>query len=478
MKTNSQTCHSSSRRAPALVSCPRHVPDGTLLSYWLIALCFAFPARAEIPEPDNVLWGIVTLAGQPVTAADTTVVIQARKTANGPVVASYRMGEAPAYGDLYSLRVPIEVFLPLTDTNASRLGGLIYLSVRDDSGVRVTRNTSIPSRGKLTRVDFVELDTDGDGLPDSWEQRYFGSNTGANSNADGDNDGRNNRDEFLAGTDPTRADGRHPADIFPADNAIDFDEFDTYANAWFHGDPWTASPTNIPIAYATRAAFLWLAGETYRFTNAPPNTNAPLWWVNTTPLPGYVVGSNHLSSVLPATHHGAQPLAITLLVTPADSIYVHAIEDELPAGWTVLTISHGGNYDEANRKVKWGPFFDAGQRDLTYDVLAPANTTNGFFAFIAQASFDGVNLSSAVTRSVHLTSEDRAPLFTAARLDALGPSFTLCGGPARTYVIEVSTNLTTWTTLRTVTTDAAGQYLFRPENPAQSPLGFYRFRTP
>ena len=43
-------------------------------------------------------------------------------------------------------------------------------------------------------------------------------------------------------------------------------------------------------------------------------------------------------------------------------------------GWTVLTISHGGNYDANNRKVKWGPFFDAGQRDLAYTAQPSASS--------------------------------------------------------------------------------------------------------
>jgi len=48
------------------------------------------------------------------------------------------------------------------------------------------------------------LDTDGDGLPDSWELQYFGdlSKTGSD---DPDNDGMSNLQEFVAGTDPTNA---------------------------------------------------------------------------------------------------------------------------------------------------------------------------------------------------------------------------------------------------------------------------------
>ena len=51
------------------------------------------------------------------------------------------------------------------------------------------------------------LDTDGDGLPDAWEQQYFGSLTMAASAADdSDGDGRTNQQEFEAGTNPNKAD--------------------------------------------------------------------------------------------------------------------------------------------------------------------------------------------------------------------------------------------------------------------------------
>ena len=46
------------------------------------------------------------------------------------------------------------------------------------------------------------LDTDGDGLPDSWELLYFGNLSEA-ANDDPDGDGFTNLQEFLAGTDPT-----------------------------------------------------------------------------------------------------------------------------------------------------------------------------------------------------------------------------------------------------------------------------------
>ncbi len=47
----------------------------------------------------------------------------------------------------------------------------------------------------------TNLDQDGDGLPDDWEQTYFDS-TGANPGDDPDGDGTTNLMEYLAGTNP------------------------------------------------------------------------------------------------------------------------------------------------------------------------------------------------------------------------------------------------------------------------------------
>ncbi len=46
-------------------------------------------------------------------------------------------------------------------------------------------------------------DVDGDGLPDAWEQAHFGNSTGATVNADSDNDGALNWEEYVADTVPT-----------------------------------------------------------------------------------------------------------------------------------------------------------------------------------------------------------------------------------------------------------------------------------
>ncbi|MBI4326863.1 MAG: hypothetical protein HY674_16615 [Chloroflexi bacterium] len=45
-------------------------------------------------------------------------------------------------------------------------------------------------------------DADGDGIPDSWEQQYFGSITNCAHDADPDGDGMPNLPEYLADTNP------------------------------------------------------------------------------------------------------------------------------------------------------------------------------------------------------------------------------------------------------------------------------------
>ncbi len=74
------------------------------------------------------------------------------------------------------------------------------------------------------------------------------------------------------------------------------------------------------------------------------------------------------------------------------------VEDAPPVGWTVGVIGNSGSFDPPNGKVKFGPFFDATARTLTYEVTPPANTT-GILTFVGTASVDGFNslIGGAVT---------------------------------------------------------------------------------
>lgn len=158
--------------------------------------------RAEIPEPDNVVYGTIAIDNAAITAARTDVVVEVRRTTDSPAIASYRMGSNPQVGNFYSLRLKLESLTPVFDPTASQSGVELFIVVSDASGVRAQASYTIGERGQFERLDFgtAVSDSDGDGLPDAWEAQQFGSlsqNAGSlNAN------GLTALQNFVAGTNP------------------------------------------------------------------------------------------------------------------------------------------------------------------------------------------------------------------------------------------------------------------------------------
>ena len=93
-------------------------------------------------------------------------------------------------------------------------------------------------------------------------------------------------------------------------------------------------------------------------------------------------------------------LNIQLAVRPAAQTQVHALEENVPPGFVPSGMTDGGFFDEGSRKIKWGPFFDAQTRDISYALTSPAGFA-GEVSLIGLGSFDGkdtpVGGSSTVT---------------------------------------------------------------------------------
>jgi len=65
---------------------------------------------------------------------------------------------------------------------------------------------SLSNASAVVETDTIPggTDSNGNGLPDAWERIYFGA-LGVNPNADPDGDGMSNKEEYLAGTNPTNS---------------------------------------------------------------------------------------------------------------------------------------------------------------------------------------------------------------------------------------------------------------------------------
>jgi hypothetical protein len=205
---------------------------------------------------------------------------------------------------------------------------------------------------------------------------------------------------------------RHPADNNPPDNRISIVEVTAYGGAWSKGQGWPVDPNPIPIDYVTRAGALWKGGEVYEH-NLELGA-LPLAWVNdglglqsvrSSRSRGIKLRSQWSKSravrTLPLSFQPGRTLRIGIQVTPSTGILSYALEETLPQGWRVAEINENGFFDPMGNKVRWGPFFDARPRMLSFSVN-PANEAAGAYEFEGIASFDGsrgkVTGSSQTTR--------------------------------------------------------------------------------
>jgi hypothetical protein len=267
----------------------------------------------------------------------------------------------------------------------------------------------------------------------------------------------------------------HPADRAPDDFRVSIDEVTAYGLAWRKGLRWPVDPNPIPIDYVTRAAALWKNGEAYVFN--PAFTNAPVWWTAPSNVGSTLEPKMYSLSENPAARAESrmsdsfvpnEPFLVEITARPATRTAAYAVQDQIPAGWTIEQVGQSGDFDPGTRQIKWGPYFDSNPRTFSYQA-SPSASTGRTVNFEGSASFDGVSIPISGSRqaraSIRLSSVERLP---GGQIQ-----LKLLGAREAQYVIESSTDLIRWTPL-TVVPNIDGILQFSDRSDADQPQRFYR----
>jgi 1,4-alpha-glucan branching enzyme len=187
-------------------------------------------------------------------------------------LSNYNIGGFPANGTWY---VNLNSDWPTYSADFENKGsGLVQVS---GGSARLTLGRY--SVQILSRQALPQLDSDGDGLLNGWEQQYFGDPTSTAATGDDDRDGANNLHEQAAGTDPRSAasvlkftgiesaSGRAVLQWTGGQSARQ-----VLKQATQLGGPWTPVHTNLPPTPVTNSLTIPLPGSSsayFRLEVAP-----------------------------------------------------------------------------------------------------------------------------------------------------------------------------------------------------------------
>jgi len=192
---------------------------------------------------------------------------------------------------------------------------------------------------------------------------------------------------------------------------------------------WRFGVDDLKTSIVIRGILLYLQGEQYLYDGQIP-TEA-LRWSPITRMPNAadqtvraLAASRTIGMLTSLTAGAERSISLTnvaIRVTPADGISAWGLEEALPEGVAVSSISDEGTWDGAHRTIKWA-FFDGDARTLSYSLTGPAGTG---VAVTGSASFDGSEdtvtgaslvafpLTFQTWATLHGMSGDPAVVFTA-----------------------------------------------------------------
>ncbi|MDD2598331.1 MAG: hypothetical protein PHO37_03775 [Kiritimatiellae bacterium] len=185
--------------------------QGQWLVFGALAL-WCVVAEAGFPMPPTITYGLIRNEyGQPLLSGAQVSLVRVAEP--GTICAQHNVNGLILSGVNYRLSLELESTAPLSRPNAALVGTPMQIIVTINGVVQPLTPTpyfNAPDAGTARRVDFATaVDSDGDGLPDAWEELVviwsegvFTSIHDINPLDDPDNDGMNNRDEYLAGTLP------------------------------------------------------------------------------------------------------------------------------------------------------------------------------------------------------------------------------------------------------------------------------------
>lgn len=122
--------------------------------YLLLLALAPIAATARIEAPDHVIYGDVTIYGEPAAPGQ---IVEARDASTGEVLARYTLGQSERLGDQYALRIPMDTVEPRLE-GLARPGDPIRIFISSD----LAAETVVGKEGRAVRLD-IDPQTQGDG---------------------------------------------------------------------------------------------------------------------------------------------------------------------------------------------------------------------------------------------------------------------------------------------------------------------------